>query len=75
MGVNVASFVRYFLCGEHKTIASFIIPLSGFCHMSLSVVKLRLAGKDSWYLLAISRGVIWSVENLVAQEAAPVCRD
>jgi putrescine importer len=30
MGVNVASFVRYFLRSEHKTVASFIVPLLGF---------------------------------------------
>ena len=30
MGVNASSFVRYFVRGERKTIASFIVPLLGF---------------------------------------------
>jgi amino acid transporter len=30
MGVNASSFVRYFVRGERKTVASFIVPLLGF---------------------------------------------
>ena len=30
MGVNVSSFVRYFLRSEHKTFTHFIVPVLGF---------------------------------------------
>jgi hypothetical protein len=30
MGVNVSSFVRYFLRSDHKTFSHFIVPVLGF---------------------------------------------
>lgn len=57
MGVNVSSFVRYFLRSEHKTFSHFIVPVLGF------TVCLYL-----WFSLGIKAkivGISWLTVGLI----------
>lgn len=57
MGVNVSSFVRYFLRSEHKTFSHFIVPVLGFS------VCLYL-----WFSLGIKAkivGISWLTVGLI----------
>lgn len=59
MGVNLSSFVRYFLRSEHKTFSHFIVPFLGFSvclYLWLSLgIKAKIVG-ISWLSLGLIYG-------------------
>jgi len=59
MGVNISSFVRYFLHGRHKTFGCFIIPVLGFAvcfYLWLSLgYKAKIAGL-CWLAAGVASG-------------------
>ncbi len=59
MGVNLSSFVRYFLRAEHKTFSHFIVPFLGFSvclYLWLSLgIKAKIVG-ISWLSLGLIYG-------------------
>jgi putrescine importer len=59
MGVNLSSFIRYFLRSEHKTFGHFIVPLLGFSiclYLWLSLgIKAKIVG-ISWLSVGLIYG-------------------
>jgi amino acid transporter len=59
MGVNVSSFMRYFVRGEHKTFSHFIVPFLGFSiclYLWLSLgIKAKIVG-ISWLSVGLIYG-------------------
>src|ERR1035437_6366294 len=59
MGVNVSSFMRYFVRSEHKTFGHFIVPFLGFSiclYLWFSlVIKAKIVG-ISWLSLGLIYG-------------------
>jgi amino acid transporter len=58
MGVNVSSFVRYFLRAERKTFGSFVVPLLGFLICLYLWLSLGFTAKCSG-LIWLTAGVLY----------------
>jgi amino acid transporter len=58
MGVNVSSFVRYYLRSERKTFASFIVPLLGFVICLYLWLSLGATAKKAG-LIWLAAGVLY----------------
>jgi len=61
MGVNAASFVRYYLRGREKTLSSFLVPVLGFAICLLLWLNLSRPAKIAgmiWMLMGIGYGAV-----------------
>lgn len=61
MGVNAASFVRYWLRGEKRTLSNLLVPvfgflICGFIWLNLSKVAMLLG--TVWMVLGIAYGAV-----------------
>jgi amino acid transporter len=61
MGVNAASFVRYYLHERERTLSSFLVPTMGFCICLLLWLNLSKPAKIAgvvWMLAGIAYGAV-----------------
>jgi len=59
MGVNAATFVRYFLRAERKTIWPVLWPLLGFGICGYIFLQLSMPAKKTWCRLGGRRVDLW----------------
>ena len=68
MGVNAASFVRYFVRANEKKIGNLLVPVLGFSDLRIHLVEPESAGKDCRSHLAGAGNCLWGVEDFVVPQ-------